>query len=426
MNIEQLERDLAAKKDAAAAALAKHMQIAQAHIERDKDGKVTSTGRLLSAEEKKDIQTLIDEGAAIKATLERAKGDANLTAEIEKLTAGMVKHPPATPADRGRRGVTMRSLGQQFVENPDFTQFIKNGGHRRAGSWISPTVELQATTLDETTGSGGPLILPQVLPGILPLMFRRLMVGDLLPQGTTDSNALLYMREKTFTNAAATVAEGAAKPESTLVFEQATSPVQKIAHWLPVTEEMLEDVSAIRSYIDARLRLGVDLTEEDQLTNGNGTPPNLTGLMTVSGMTATQAAGADSNMDAIFKQITKIATTAFLQPDGVIMNPINWQTIQLAKNANGQYFGAGPWGPPQPPTLWGLPVAVTPVIVANTALVGAFGMATQEFTKGDLRVEVSNSHSDFFVKNLIAIRAEERLALCIYRPAGLGKVTGLS
>jgi len=411
MNIAAMERDLKTKADAVAVLLRSQMETAASDNNRER-----------TAEEIAAVEAPLVECRALKARIERAKADVGMTEEIERLTAGLIPQP----GDSLTRVRIPKSMGQQFVESDDFKRFIKDGGHRRSGSWTSPTIELQATTLDTTTGSGGPLILPQVLPGIQPLFFKRLTVGALLPQGTTDSNALMFLQEKTFTNAAAATTEGTAKPESALVFQQATSPVQKIAHWLPVTEEMLEDYSAIRSYIDARLRFGLDLTEEDELLNGSGTPPHLTGLMTVAGMTATQARGADSNADAIFKEITAISTTAFIQPDAIVMNPINWQSVQLAKNANGQYFGAGPWAPPQPPTLWGLPVAATPSIVANTALVGAFQMCAQEFTKGAVRVEVSNSHNDFFVKNLIAIRAEERLALCIYRPAGFGKVTGLN
>jgi HK97 family phage major capsid protein len=411
MNITLMKKDLETKKAEVKALMTAQMTAAE------------SEKRERTAEEIGAVDAKLAECKDLQARIERAQGQANQTAEIERLTAGMNTETTTT---HDQVQPERRSMGQQFVENPDYRRFIRESGHRRSGSWISPTVELQATTLDTTSGSGGPLVLPQVLPGIQPLFFRRLTIGDLLPQGTTDSNALIFLQEKTFTNAAAAVAEGAAKPESTLVFQQATSPVQKLAHWLPVTEEMLEDYSAIRAYIDARLRLGLDLTEEDELLNGSGIAPHLTGLMTVAGMTATQATGGDSNADAIMKEITKITTTAFIQPDGIVMNPANWQSVQLAKNANGQYFGAGPWAPPQPPTLWGLPVAVTPAIVAATALVGAFRMCAQEFTKGAVRVEVSNSHSDFFVKNLIAIRAEERLALCIYRPAGFGKVTGLS
>ena len=76
--------------------------------------------------------------------------------------------------------------------------------------------------------------------------------------------------------------------------------------------------------------------------------------------------------------------------------------------------------------LWGLPVALTSAIVAGTALVGAFKTASQIFRKGGLRVEASNCHASFFVENKIAIRAEERLALAVYRPSAFGTVTGLN
>ncbi len=376
-------------------------------------------GREWTKEERAELEALAAEGRAIKAQLDTAQGDANLMAEYQRLTAGMT-----AAAAEGNAAREVRSLGQQFIADSQYRAWIKAEGHRQKGT-LSPAVELQATTLDTSSGSGGPLILPDNRPGIVELLFKRLVVADLIAPGTTDSNSVAYMKEKTFTNAADTVLEGGLKPESTLVFEAATSAVRKIAHWIPVTEEMLEDFAQTASIIDSRLRLGLDLKEEDQLLNGSGIAPNVLGLMLLPGLTAAQARGADNNMDAIFKQITTIATTIFVLPDGVVINPINWQTIQLLKNAAGNYMGSGPWAAAQAAVLWGVPAAVTPSIVANTALVGAFRSSSQIFRKGGVRVESSNSHASFFVNNLVAIRAEKRLALAVYREAAFGKVTGL-
>jgi HK97 family phage major capsid protein len=201
--------------------------------------------------------------------------------------------------------------------------------------------------------------------------------------------------------------------------------VRKIATWLPVTDEMLEDVPAMRSYIDNRLRMFVQLVEDDQLLNGDGVAPNMLGLRNQVGLQPDVVRGTDTNADAILKQITAIAVNAFIQPDGVVMHPTNWQTIQLSKDANGMYYGSGPFAAPQTPRLWGLPVAVTLAMTAGVAFPGAYRTGAQFFRKGGLRVDASNSHSDFFVKNLTAIRAEERGALAVYRPGGFGEVTGL-
>jgi HK97 family phage major capsid protein len=424
--IAQLEADLRAKQAEGKALLESTMRTCQEHVVKAATATEPAVlGREMTKEERAAIQAKLDEAKAIKVRIDAAQNDSNMLAELDRLTDGMQAAQP-TRATGDRPARETRSLGQQFVADARYRDFIKNGGHRQTGGWTSPAVELQATTLSEGSGSAGPLIIPDYQPGIIPLLFKRLVVADLIAPGTTIGNLIQYMKETTFTNAAAPVAEAGTKPESTLVYTSATSPVQKIAHWIPVTEEMLEDYAQTQSIVDARLRLGLDLAEEDQLLNGNGTPPQLLGLMNLTGLTAAQARGADTNMDAIFKQMTTIATTVFVVPDAFVINPANWQTVQIAKDANGNYLGAGPWARAQTPMLWGVPGAVTPSIVANTALVGGFRSSAQIFRRGGVRVESSNSHASFFITNLVAIRCEERLALVSYRDAAFGKVTGLN
>jgi HK97 family phage major capsid protein len=189
---------------------------------------------------------------------------------------------------------------------------------------------------------------------------------------------------------------------------------------------MLADVPAIRDYINQRLILGVQLTEETQLLTGSGTPPDLTGILNRAGLQTAQPRGTDSNVDAIYKQITNIRVNSFVEPDGLVIHPTNWQTIRLSKDAQGQYYAGGPFMPGFAPTLWGLRVIVTPRITVNTALVGAFGQAAQIFRRGGLELASSNSHNDYFVRNQVAIRAEQREALAVYRPGAFGTVTGLN
>jgi HK97 family phage major capsid protein len=420
-NLAQLETDVKAKQAAAKDLLEKTMRACADHVVTAATADAPAvTGRLMTADEKAAIQAILDEGKALKAKIDGLQGDANFQAEIARLTAGMT-----AAAHEGNRAREIRSLGQQFVGDPAYRAWVKAGQHKRQGS-LSPGVEIMGATLTTDAASGGDLVVPDTRPGVIQLLFKRLVVADLIAPGTTESNLIQFMKETTFTNAADAVAEAGLKPESTLIFDAATSAVRKIAHWIPVTEEMLEDFSQTASIIDARLKLGLDLKEEDELLNGSGVAPHLLGLMTLPGLTAAQARGADSNMDAIFKQMTTIATTVFVMPTGIVINPANWQAIQLLKNAAGNYMGSGPWAAAQTPVLWGVPAAVTPSIVANTALVGDFRGSAQIFRKGGDRVESSNSHASFFVNNLVAIRAERRLALAAYREAAFGKVTGLN
>lgn len=427
MNIAQLEADLRAKTTALDALLKKTGEACEDAVLAPATATTPEVRgrRLMTAEEKQALQTLAGECEALKAKLDAARGDETLRARINSMT-GLTLASPASVARAAAGAIDRRSLGERFVADAGYRGFIERGGHRVTGNWTSPAVEIVGATLTEDPTSGGALVVPDTRTAVVPLGYPRLVVADLIAPGTTDSNVVQYMREKTFTNAAAPVAEGGTKPESTLVFEAATAPVRKIAHWIPVSEEMLEDSAQTRSIIDARLRLGLSLAEEDQLLNGDGIAPNLLGFNNAPGLAPAVPRGTDTNIDAIFKQITAIATTAFIMPDGITMNPANWGTVQLTKNSQGNYLGSGPWASPQAPMLWGLPVAVTPAEPAGEALVGAYRSMSQIFRKGGVRVEASNSHANFFVQNLVAIRAEERLALAIYRTGAFGQVTGLN
>lgn len=362
--------------------------------------------------------------------------DEEYLAEQRKRFAPL-SEPDATGGDGAKMTepgtARVKSIGEQLVGSAAWQSILKSG-NVGGTQWTSGGVELKAT-LTETTGggiTGSGLAQPDVQPGILSLLFQPLTVADLMPSGVTTSALVRYLKETVATNAAAAVAEGAAKPESTLNFSAVDEPVRKIATWLKVTDEMFEDVAQLRSYIDARLALFVRIQEEAQLLTGSGIAPNVTGLLNRAGLTAAQALGTDTAADAIYKEITKVRVASFLEPTGIVLNPTNWQTVRLAKDANNQYYGGGPFtaaygnaGGPAPDMLWGKTVVATTAMTAGTGLVGAFATAAQVFRRGGLTVEATNSNEDDFKNNLIMIRAEERLALAVYRPSAFGTVTGL-
>ena len=210
---------------------------------------------------------------------------------------------------------------------------------------------------------------------------------------------------------------GQPRPESTSTFDAVSDPVRKIAHYIPVVEEMFEDVPALRTYLDARMRLGVDLELDDQLLNGSGTAPDIEGLLARSGLTtAVTRSGSATNADAILDQLVAVENATNVPPTGVIMNAENWRTVLKSKDGNRRYYGGGPLASPARPTIWGLPVAITSAIAAGTALVVTRSAAIV-FYKGFFRVESSNAHQDFFVRNLVAVRAVSQSARPFLRNA---------
>lgn len=322
--------------------------------------------------------------------------------------------------------------GLQFVQSAGYKGLKERGF---SGKWSSGDVEVKTTLTEGTVASPGPgnapIATPNVLPGVVDLRFKPLTINDLLPQGTTNTPLIRYLVESAVTNAAATVAEGALKPESALTFAKVDEVLHKIATFLPVSDEMLEDWAQVRSYINARLTLFVQIAEETQLLSGDGTGTNIVGLLNRSGLATTivknvgVSPAGDNDMDAIYRQITAIRVTSFLEPDAIVLDPASWQNIVLTKSAQGVYYAGGPFMDSTNPALWGKRAVVSVSMPAGTALVGAFGQGAQVFRKGGLTVEAANTHSDFFQRNLTAIRAEERLALAVYRPGAFGTVSSL-
>ena len=262
---------------------------------------------------------------------------------------------------------------------------------------------------------------------LVPMALDETTVGDLMLSGTTDSNVISYYEETTVTNAAATVAEGDAKPESALAFTERTETVRKIATWIPATSEFLEDNAGIRSYIEGRLRFMVEREQEDQLLNGNGTPPNISGILDRSIQTI-GSAGSDptSDVDALYRGITEVRADGLAEPTAFVIHPLSWSNIRLVKDDNNAYQGPGPFSADVGERVWGLPVRVTPMIAEGTALVGAFRPFAQVFRKGGIRVVASTEHSTYFTENKVAILAETRLTLAVYRPSAFCTITGLA
>lgn len=252
---------------------------------------------------------------------------------------------------------------------------------------------------------------------------RPVQITDLIPQGTTSQAAVVYMEETTFTNAAAETAEGSAYAEAALELTEKNSPVRKLAVYLPVTDEQMEDESQARGYVNNRLPFMLRQRLDGQIINGNGTAPNLTGLLNVSGI-QTQAKGTDPVADAVFKAMTKVQTTGRAMPGAIIMNPTDWQGVRLLRTADGIYI----WGSPSeagPARMWGLPVAVADVIGQGSALVGDFANFSELSIRRGIDVQVSNSHADYFINGKQAVRADMRAALVVYRPGAFCEITGL-
>ncbi len=261
-------------------------------------------------------------------------------------------------------------------------------------------------------------------PGIQPSAQEERTVADLMLAGTTGAQKVTYFEETTFTNNAAETAEGAAKPEGVLDFTLREDNVRKIATWIPVTDEMMEDVPTFESYLRGRLAFMVRQREELQLLRGDGAGQNILGVYNRTGVQTVTGYGM-STIDSILAAITEVQKDAFVEPTAFVVHPNDWFQIRTSKDSTGNYLLGPATLDPNQARPWGLQVRVTTNALENTGLVGAFNQA-QVFRRSGIAIAISTENEDYFIYNKLAVRAEERLALAVYRPAAFCKVEAIT
>ncbi len=405
---------------------------------------VASEGRSRTDEENADIAGFTKTLGVLKDNKRELEDALAVEEEIQTITGNMSHDDGVVVKDLSSVSVPPQhySEGEIFVQSEQYKSMqaaVKSGGKHSTGNLDLST----KGTLGITAGSGGTALagpVPDLVPGVVDKLFQQIRVPDLILQGQTSSSTIRYVVEGTATSGAAGVAEAGLKPQSTLGFTTSDEPVRKIATIIKVSDEMLEDAAQVRSYIDGRLALFVNIEEERQVVLGAGTN-DLIGIKP-SGNTRSiniYAGGTAAGNKAVqlFKALNGQRGSALLEPDWIVMNPSDYQDLRLLTDTAGQFFGGGPFqgqygnagmigalsGQVSGATdqIWGLPVVVTSATGAGTALIGTRS-AAQLFRRGGLTVEASNSHDTDFAYNLVTIRAEKRCALAVYRPTAFTEV----
>ena len=343
--------------------------------------------------------------------------------EVESAKAEDVKRKAGAgqPDTQPSRDSIVKSLGMHVVGSDGFKSLASD---RRAMKWeikeYDPRILKAVFQRSGVTDSG---YVPESIRSgtVIDFSFQEPEVIDVVPGGTIDQAVYKYMQMSTRMNAAAERTEGTVLAESQYEWEQVSQNVESIGHILPVTEEQLEDVSGMESLLDNTMRVDLRRRVSSQLLSGNGTAPNIRGLLTA--VTQTQARGADSPVDAIYKGMTQVRVNAFDVPNATIIHANDWQKIRLLKDTTG---GAYLFGNPDAAgltSLWGLLRVVTTEIAEGTALVGDFARCTF-LTRRGLVVE-TGLNTDDFSKLKISIRCHVRGVMVVFKIAAFTEVTGL-
>jgi len=396
--------------------------------------------RDFSAEEREKVKGYLDEASELQAEIKKKAADDDLRKQIAAIGDGI--DLVTTPDQLGGVPAAQKgTIGQRFVNAPAFKEWLErfpNGMIPTSAKGImSPPVEFPTLfprktllTGDSDTSAGA--FVQTDYTGIYePLGRMPLVLRNLVNTRQTQSDTVEFVRQVTQVSQATPVAEanvttysGASgevsgeKPEGAMSFEKVTETVKTIAVWIPATKRALSDASQLRGIIDQELSDDLNEEFEDQLVNGNGVGENFTGILNTSGI-LTQAWDTDL-ITTSRKAITTLRTTGRATPTAWVMNPADMETIDLLKDGDNRYY----WGGPMregPRTLWGYPVVESEAKAEGSAILGDWRKAVV-WDRQRSTIAVSDSHEDFFIRNMVAILAEMRAAFGVIRPTAFIEV----
>lgn len=340
------------------------------------------------------------------------KADTKLTGEIDALSSQFkeIRDELADLAQKqvhaANEAVAFETAGAQFVKS-DAYKALAEGRVERARTQVKATIVSDNTTT-----------MPTQRQGVIGGNFAPLTVRQLIPTVNVTGNSVTSLREVDWTNAAAETAQGALKPESELTLEPYNVPIETVAHWVKISNQLLADAPAVRAYIDTRLRDGLAQRIERQIILGDGTAPNLSGLTDAGNFTAYTPTAADNLVDAINRaKYERWAAGEVV--DTVIVNPADWSNVVLMREGagTGQYLFGAP-GTDAGMNPFGLNLVLSPHMPAGSFIVANLRGSATIFQREGATIEMGFVNDDF-IRNLVTIRAEERLGLAVDRPAGI-------
>jgi HK97 family phage major capsid protein len=394
-----------------------------------------------------EIEAKAKEAEKLQAEVDRAERIASIAAKGREI------NEPIMPAARDSKSKDERpiiagyiSVGDLFTNSEVYQAYRKAGAPAGRGTapvelvglkgrFVPLTVD-QRKTVEEVmretkavpTLGTGVISVDRIADVVRVTEQDTLRLRDVVNVSQTGSNAVEYLRMTSYTRAAAPVADSAAKPEAAMAFDVEIATVRTIAVTMPVTEQMLQDAPQVRNAIDVELLYDLDKTVEEQMLYGSGAGQNFAGLFNDTDVVAGRTEAGDTNLDKIRRAITDVRRSGY-SPNAVVIDPIDWEGIELLKGTDDRYVWAivrDELGP----RVWSLQVVETIAAEENAGnTTEERNIAVGDFLRGATLWDRQQASvavgwvNDQFTKNQRTLRAELRAAWAVKRPLAFRKIT---
>lgn len=367
-----------------------------------------------------DIKSLLNQqGEQISNSVTETKDRlARLEADFIALAQKGIRMQPAPGQGESGRGFGS-ALSRKLLEDPALAAWKSDSGKRLANR-VAIDVDMGAAIKAVIVNNGDTMAPYARQEGIVALASRRRWLWEFLPNAVTAAPAVEYLRESgSVREAGLQSSEGADKPESNFTFELKRADCETFAHWTQMSRQVFSDQPALSGFLQERLMQGIWLKLEQQIINGTGTSPQLSGILDSGNFTAYTGSSSSDGLSKVdhIRDAIAILQEGDYAAGLVVVNPADWKEMELERGTDGQYIWAMP-SAMQPPVLWGLPVHVTNSIAAGTFIV-MDPTAVNLWTRQSATMLLSDSHEGTFVANVLTALCEARFAFGVLRPEAI-------
>lgn len=401
-----------------------------------------TAARELTDEERKNISDLFQEAQGERAKAqEQAKTKRDLEQVGELLKAEEAGELNEQALNGSKRGGSykgqFKSLGDRFTKSEQY-QGLQNrypNGIPSKSDLSMGQVQVPGgmkgllTSSGQTEGDVSTLVTPDKL-GLVPYPYVAPKLREVITNGTTGSDKIEYAQLVPTSDGAGTVNNAAGvkespkttgsvgvKPESSMVFRKASAEVITVAHWMPVTRKTLSDAAQIRTMIDSFLNQGLEEEIERLILAGDKDSPKgeeeWDGILNTSGL---QEQAFDGDVVRTMRKAISKVTRRNGQVTAVLVSPELDEELDLLKDQTGRYLGAGPWQS-GPATIWGRPRVVVPGLSGKEKFILGDLSTCVIWDREQATVTATDSHADFFIRNIVAVLAEMRAGFGILNPS---------
>jgi len=342
---------------------------------------------------------------SVKAELEATKASITVVKdEIEKLEAKQNRVKMNQTEVKGFNA----TLADAIEQNGDSLAKLARGEQKRSSFILDTKAVGTMTEAVNLTGD----ITRQYANQVYALPSRKVHMRSLLPIGTINQGLFTFPYESGGEGDPAAQTQGSSKAQVDFDITMKDAAAQYIAGYVRISRQMLDDIPAMTSFLQSRLLEKYLVAEDAQILSGNGSAPNLQGILPV----ATAATGAATvDVEQLVQAIAQLETSNY-SATGILVNPTDWAAIMNTKNTNAAYSlpASTVVTTDGSVSIAGIPLYKSTAIAVDKFVVGDWSMGAQIMQNQGISVQFSEFDADNFTKNMITVRVEARIALPIY------------